>query len=126
MISLEAEAPKFRLGDATRPTRYRLELTIVPDAPAFSGTMDIELELRAASSETWVNGHELKIREATLNAGSDQLSGRIMTEGKNLTGFAFGRSVQPGSARLHITFEGKFKDKSSAGLFKMKEQGDWY
>jgi alanyl aminopeptidase len=126
MYSLEAEAPRFRLGDATRPTRYLLELTIVPDAPTFSGTMDIELELRTAASEIWLHAHELTIRESTLIAGNDRLSGRIMTGGKNLTGFAFGRPVQPGGARLHIKFEGKFNDKSSAGLFKIKEEGYWY
>jgi alanyl aminopeptidase len=88
--------------------------------------MDIDLQLRATTSEIWLHAHELTIHEATLSVGSDRLSGRIMTEGKHLSGFAFERPIQPGGGTLHITFEGRFNGKSSAGLFKVKEADDWY
>jgi alanyl aminopeptidase len=126
MFSLEAEAPKFRLGDATRPTRYRIELTVIPDAPTYSGTVEIDLQLRAALSEIWLNAHGLTIHEANLTAGGKPLPGRILTEGKDMVGFAFEHSVEPGDATLRIIFEGNLNDKSSAGLFKVKEGGDWY
>ncbi len=124
--SLEAEAPKFRLGDATKPVRYRLDLTVIPDAPAFSGIVEIDLQLRAATSEIWLNASNLTIREARLTAGRDTLSGRVMSEGKDLAGFAFEHPVPAGAATLRIVFEGKLNEKSSAGLFKMKEGDEWY
>ncbi len=117
MFSLEAEAPKFRLGDATRPTRYRLALTVNPDAATYSGTV---------LAEIWQNAHDLTIHEAHLTAGGKQLPGRLLTEGKDLSGFAFEHQVEPGVATLRIAFEGKVNDKSSAGLFKMKDGDDWY
>ena len=87
VLSLEAEASKFRLGEATRPTRYRIELTVIPDAPTYSGTVEIDLQLRAALSEIWLNAHGLTIHEANLTAGGKLLPGRILTEGKDLAGF---------------------------------------
>ena len=126
MFSLEAEAPKFRLGDATRPTRYRLALTVNPDAATYSGTVEIDLQLSAALSEIWLNAHDLTIHEANLAAGGKTLPGRVLTEGKHLSGFAFEHQVEPGVATLRIAFEGKVNHKSSAGLFKMKDGDDWY
>src|SRR5690348_4628597 len=125
LSALQAEAPKFRLGEATRPTRYRVELTVVPDAPTFSGIVDIELQLRAATPEIWLHANHLTIHEATLTAGGDKSSARVMTEGKDLAGFVFDHAVPPGAATLHIPFEGTINDKSSAGLFKMKEGDEW-
>ena len=126
VLSLHAAAPEFRLGNAVRPARYQLTLTVVPDSPGFSGTIDIQLQVRAATSEIWLHAHDLTIHKASLATGASDLPARLLSDGKDLAGFALDRAVEPGKATLHITFDGKLNEKSSAGLFKMKEGGDWY
>jgi len=44
------DPPKLRLPDAARPTRYAVDLTIVPDKDTFRGAVDINLDVKTATS----------------------------------------------------------------------------
>jgi alanyl aminopeptidase len=126
VFPLRGEAPKFRLGDAVTPARYRLELTLVPFALTFSGAVAIDLQLHSAVTEIWLSSQELTIRDATLTAGNDTLPAHIVSAGNGLAGFAFERAIQPGSAALHIKFEGRLNSSTNVGLFNAKEGDDSY
>lgn len=118
--------PKLRLGEQVEPTRYAVELTVVPTDDTFSGAIDIDLELRAATSFIWLNATELTVREASLDAEGRSIPVQTVPGDTDFLGFAFDRPVGPGSGKLHIRYQGKFAKKEDHGLYKVKDKEDWY
>jgi hypothetical protein len=76
--------------------------------------VDIELQSRAATSESRLNTSNLTIREPKFTAGNGSFSERIMSEGRDLAGFALEHRVRAGSATLRVVFEGKLNEKRGA------------
>src|ERR1035438_6484022 len=64
-----AEPPKLRLGDDVRPVRYRLDLTVIPQQDTFTGTIEIDLQVRKATDAVWLNARDLTIDAAQLTVG---------------------------------------------------------
>src|SRR5947209_6041903 len=122
----ELEPPRLRLGDHIRPVRYELDLTLDPERDDFSGSVDIDLQLRSPAAVIWLNATDLSIEQATLRSGGSVAQGQARPVGKDFVGIAFPAPVPPGAAKLHITYRGALNRKSSAGLFKVKEGNDWY
>ena len=122
----ELEPPRLRLGDHIRPVRYALDLTLDPERDDFSGSVDIDLQLRSPAAVIWLNATDLSIEQATLRSGGSVAQGQARPGGKDFVGIAFPAPVPPGAAKLHITYRGALNRKSNAGLFKVKEGNDWY
>src|SRR5258708_1286680 len=93
-----AEAPKLRLGDSARPSRYAVDLTIVPDRDTFRGVVDITVEIHTASAAIWLNATALQIQEASFRSDSGVQTAQVIPAGNDFTGLAFGRAVSgPGA-----------------------------
>jgi alanyl aminopeptidase len=120
-----AEPPKLRLGSAARPSRYAVDLTIVPDHDTFRGVVDITIEIHAPSSAIWLNAAALQIQEASFRSESASQAAQVIPGGNDFIGLAFDRPVS-GRGVLHISYEGKISRNSSAGLFQMKDGDQWY
>ena len=54
-LASAAEPPKLRLGDDVQPRRYRLELAVIPEQDNFSGSIDIDLDIRRPTDLIWLN-----------------------------------------------------------------------
>ncbi|HZI64873.1 MAG TPA: hypothetical protein VFE44_08835, partial [Thermoanaerobaculia bacterium] len=122
-----AEAPPaLQLDDRARPIRMAVELTIVPEKDAFPGVATIDLEFRRPSRVLWLNATEINVREATLEAGGERLTGRVLPGGEHFVGLEFPRPAPAGPARLRIAYDGKFERVDTAGLFKQQDGGRWY
>ena len=76
----DAEPPELRLDGKTRPTRYAVELTLVPEAETFSGKVTVDLELSEATSLLWLHAADLEIRTASLSFGSNDHDARVLEE----------------------------------------------
>ena len=61
-----AALPSGKLPDQARPIAYRLDLTIVPDRPRFSGHAEIDIDLRHAASSIFLHGRNLAMHSATI------------------------------------------------------------
>ena len=119
--------PKFRLpADVVEPTRYHVDLTLVPDQDSFTGAIDIELEFKKPSSVLWLNAEKLEIKDVALTVGGEEVTSKVITEPHDYVGFAFDHSVGPGPATLHATFQGEISRKDQQGIFQMKDGGQWY
>jgi alanyl aminopeptidase len=119
--------PKFRLpADVVGPTRYRVDLTLIPDQDTFTGAIDIDLEFKKPSSVLWLNSEKLEIKDATLTFGGEKVAAKIINEPHDYVGFAFGHHVGPGAATLHATFQGEISRKDHQGIFQMKDGDQWY
>ena len=119
--------PKFRLpADVVGPTRYRVDLTLVPDQDTFTGAIDIDLNFAKPAAVLWLNAERLQIKEAALIMDGDKAPVQVITEPHDYVGFAFGHHVGPGEATLHATFQGEISRKDQQGIFQMKDGGQWY
>ena len=83
--------PKLRLGGAAKPTHYALDLTVVPSQDTFTGTVDIDVQLRQPTSLLWLNAAELAISEAHAQSGDQSIPARVVPGGLEFAGFAFER-----------------------------------
>ena len=121
-----AEPPKLRLGDDVRPVRYRLDLTVIPQQDTFTGTIEIDLQVRKATDAVWLNARDLTIDAAQLTVGGRTQAAKVETSGGQFAGFATGAAIPAGQAQLHIEYHGAFNKIGSDGLFKEQDAGSWY
>ncbi|MBC7047474.1 hypothetical protein G6O52_26470, partial [Salmonella enterica subsp. enterica serovar Heidelberg] len=56
--------PTGKLPDTVTPLAYRLDLTIVPDKPRFSGHTEIDVQLNRAAQTVWMHGRNLNVTRA--------------------------------------------------------------
>src|ERR1035437_1621651 len=66
--------PKGKLTGAVTPTAYRLDLTVDPAQPRFSGHVEIDATLNATSRYVHLHGRELNVTKATAT-----IAGRTLT-----------------------------------------------
>jgi alanyl aminopeptidase len=114
LSAFAAEAPKLRLPDDIRPIRYAVDLTLIPGETTFSGAIDIDISLAKPASLIWLNSTELTIRQATI--ASEPAA--IEPGNDDFVGLRAARILAPGPARIHIVYQGKISEKSSAGIFQ--------
>jgi len=120
------EPPKLRLDGSARPLRYVVDLIIVPDRDTFQGTVDIDVDVRTPSTIIWLNAIGLAVTEASFHPESGPaLPAKTVPGGDQFTGFSFDRDVS-GKGTLHVAYQGKISRNSSAGIFQLKEDRDWY
>lgn len=113
--------PTFRLPAGVRPTRYALDLKIVPAAPTFSGTVAIDLQLDAPTSLVWLNATELTIDGSEVRAGRDVQAATVVPGAPGYVGFSVARPVGKGAAQLFVRFSGKLDADRSRGLYRVSE-----
>jgi alanyl aminopeptidase len=114
LSAFAAEPPKLRLPDDVRPVKYAADLTLTPGEKTFSGSIDIDVELTKPASLIWLNATELTIRQATI--GSQPAV--IEAGNDDFVGLRSAKPLAPGPARIHIVYDGKISEKSSAGIFQ--------
>jgi alanyl aminopeptidase len=118
--------PGLRLGDAVRPLRYALELTVVPSEETFSGTVEIDVALRTATTLVWINSKNLSIGEAAVTADGRTASARVVPGDEETVGLALDRPAGPGPARLRIAYRGTLNAIDTEAIFREKYGDDWY
>ena len=121
--------PKLRLPAGVRPTRYALDLHVVPSQPTFSGAVTIDLRVDAPTSIVWLNATDLTIDGAELRAGGAAEAARVVPGGDDYVGFVPARPLAKGTAQLTVRFRGKLDSEKSVGLYRVAEGSgvdDWY
>ena len=115
-----------RLSDVAVPTQYRLELTVDPAQPTFSGVEWISVRLSAATSAIQLHARDLDIQ----TANAERADGRSVTAnplpGSNggLT-LVFPEPLAAGEYVLHIVFAGRFAD-GLVGLYRVRVGDEFY
>ncbi len=119
--------PTGRLPDDVQPQRYRLQLDIDPRQAKFSGTTDIDIDVKRPVRTIWLHGHGLDVRKVTVESGGQSLKARYK-EAEPLHGVAridLPRQLPAGRATLHFEYTAPFRD-SPDGLYRTKSGDDWY
>jgi cytosol alanyl aminopeptidase len=127
LICLAADTPpKLRLGDEVTPTKYAVDLTLVPGSADFSGAIDIDVTLSRSTSLIWLNRRNITITEARVTAGGKTQTATVEPGGEQFAGLRVPAAVAAGAARLHLQYKGKISDKSSEGIFSGHDGNETY
>ena len=124
--SIFAEAPQLRLGDEVRPVRYRLELTVIPQQDAFTGRIEIDLELRKTTDVVWLNARDLTIDSAHLTAGGRAKPLKLKPAARNSSDLRPLQASPRVRRNCASSITATFNKIDSDGLFKLQDGGTWY
>lgn len=127
VVTAAAEGvPLGRLGDAVKPAAYRLDLTVDPARPRFSGHVEIDVTLAAPSSEIYLHGRDLAVSRVVASVGGRTVIGewREVDPG-GVARLTFAQDLPAGPVTLAFDYDAAFADGPS-GLFRLEVEGAWY
>jgi len=125
VLPAQQTAPDFRLPRTARPTRYALDLTILPDQPTFHGTAVIDVDLSGPTRVVWLNARDLTVQQIEVKAGSRAQTARWRTPGEFLA-VDLSAPIGPGPAQISIEYTGKLSDTANVGAYRKRAGADWY
>ena len=114
----QAEAPpELQLPRDVRPLHCALQLQLDPDAPRFSGSEDLELQLDQPRTQLWLHSRDLQVTAVTVNGAP------AVFEQVNEAGLARVKAALPaGKATLHLEWSGAWNTQL-VGLYLGHEGG---
>jgi alanyl aminopeptidase len=120
--------PALRLPDVARPLRQAVHLRLVPTIEDFSGSTDIEVDVRAPTSVIWLQAALLTVQRAEWRAGGEtvRLNATASDEFLALTRDGGAPAWTPGRGTVHLEFSGKMPARDDRGVYRQEENGDWY
>ncbi|HEX3760772.1 MAG TPA: M1 family metallopeptidase, partial [Kofleriaceae bacterium] len=114
--------PELRLPGDVRPTRYALDLTIVPEQPAATGRIHIAAEVVKPARVVWLNATGLAIAHAEL----DGKPARVIAGGADFVGLTLDRPLAPGALAIDLAFSASIDREKSRGIYSEREGRDAY
>lgn len=121
-----AAAPDFRLPSTVRPERYRLEITLRPDQPDYSGHVEIDVRLAQSTTTIWLNSKDLAIPSAFVESAGRKQKAEVALEGGEFASLTFPSPAGPGTARLILDFSGHLNENARQGLYRRSDGKHWY
>ena len=111
MAKGSATRPSTRLSNDVRPSEVRLQLTVDPAvSEAFSGQVEIDLEVRKSINEIVLHAADLEIREAQLVTSSSSIPLRISHKPRQERLYLRAKSaLRKGQYTLRISFQGSLR-----------------
>lgn len=120
------QPPTVRLDDDVQPQHVVLDLTLSPAKPDFSGKIQFEVKINRAVDHFWINATQLELRDASLLKDGKSIPAQVIPGDEDFVGFQFPSTLQPGNARLTVSFSGKVNQRSSEGIFQSNRRDDKY
>ena len=114
--------PALRLSDDVRPTRYALELTIVPEQTAFQGHVAIEATVAKSAKVVWLNATGLDITRASLSGRE----ARVIKANDDFIGLTTDHELSEGPLIIDVAYTGTIDREKSRGIYAEQEGSDWY
>ncbi len=113
-----ASFPRGPLGESVIPVAYRLELTVLPEEPEFSGVAEIDIALSAPTRLFYLHGNGLRVAAATLRtpAGREVEAQYTQLDDSGVASLSFAEAVPAGPATLQLAYRAPFGQRSQ-GLF---------
>lgn len=118
--------PLGRLGNQAVPRAYRLDLTVDPAAPRFSGHVEIDVTLAAATAAIDLHGRDLAVSRAVAMFAGRTLPGHWQQrDPSGIVRLSFDQALPPGPVTLAFDYDAAFAN-SPSGMFHIQVDGDWY
>ena len=118
--------PEGQLDDTVTPIAYRLDLTLIPSAPTFTGEVDIRVRFSRRTDRFFLHGLDLSVQKATVT--QDGQSIEVDYEQVEPTGVAEIKAPRPldqGDATLHFEYTAPFNRKLQ-GIYRVDDGGQAY
>ncbi len=121
------DAPLGRLDPSIEPIRYRLDLTILPDQPDYSGIVVIDLRIAHPVKKIFLHGKDLQVTDVEITTFEDiSYAGHYeQVHSTGVAGITFDRQIPAGTARLRLTYSARFP-KGAQGLYRSTVAGESY
>ena len=122
----ETPIPLGKLPDTVKPLRYRLDLTLDPAKPRFSGRVEIDASLTVPSQVVYLHGRDLAMHRATAMVAGQEIAGEwSQVDPTGVARLRFPAPLPAGPVRLSFDYDAAYSD-SPSGMFRVKVGDDWY
>ena len=118
-------AADLRLPAHVQPTAYRATVRVDPAEPGFTGRVEIDLRVLSPSRVIWLHAERLEVDHATATVGGEVLALSPRKRGDDEIGLHAPRLLV-GAVTVALTYRGQQDESGTAGLFREREDGDWY
>jgi alanyl aminopeptidase len=125
--ALQEDVPLGQLPEIAEPTRYRLDLAIDPDKPRFSGTVEIDVNVKEPTRRLYLHGRELTVESvaARLADGSTVAANYEQVHSTGVAKLTFEDELPKGKATLRFVYNAAFESTPDA-LTSMTDNGEKY
>ena len=124
--------PTGQLDDSVTPTAYRLDLTVDPAKPRFSGHVEIDAVVkqvgvnRAGQSSFYLHGRDLTMQHVVAKIGAQTVAAKWQqVDPTGVARLDFSSALPAGPITLVFDYDAAFAEVPS-GLFRVKVGDDWY
>ena len=123
----EPAYPKGQLPAGVAPTRYAVELTILPDQTGFSGHTVIDVKLDQPATTIWLHGRDLKVSESKVidaKGVAQTATWAEIPDSDGVVKLTVPKAVT-GTAQISVTYTAAY-NRSLEGLYRSDEDGNAY
>jgi len=114
-----------RLDPNTHPTLQQMELFLDPSQTAYSGVVNIDLNIQQATSTFRFHAQEMELTFITLIHNMDTLSVKTTFGPENVVIASTQAKLSPGEYRLKISFQKEF-NQQTVGLYRVTYEDNHY
>ena len=126
LAAAPAPVPQGILPTTAVPTAYRLDLTVLPDQPRFSGHAEIDVTLKAATSSLYLHGRNLKVTTALARVGAAKTAATYtQVDQQGVARVDFAKPLPAGRVTLVFDYDAPFGG-SPSGMYHLKIADKWY
>ncbi|NIJ33653.1 M1 family metallopeptidase [Sphingomonas oligoaromativorans] len=126
LAAAPAPVPQGILPDTAVPTAYRLDLTVLPDQPRFSGHVEIDVTLKAPTRSLYLHGRDLKVTTALARVGAVKTAATYtQVDPLGVARVDFARPLPAGRVTLVFDYDAPFGN-SPSGMYHLKIADKWY
>ena len=120
------QIPTGQLPEGTRPTSYRLSLTIIPEHDRFSGAAVIGIDLDEPSATIWMHGQGLDVSSIHATHATARVPATWTQQTSDgVVRVDFQEALPAGRSTLHIEYSAGF-DTPLRGLYRVESAGNAY
>ena len=116
--ALDPPQPALRLPRNFVPTGYRARLAIDPASPGFTGSIEIDGELRERSRGIWLHGRGLDVTAARATQGGRSVAIDVAAVGDDLLALHPAAPLDPGRYTLALDYRGALDAVEGVGAYK--------
>ena len=121
---IAAEVPLGKLPAGVTPTAYRLDLTVDPAKPTYSGHTEIDAQVAAPTGEVFLHGLGLKVARVTATAGGKTIVAKYSeVDPSGVARLDFASPLPAGPVTLKFDYTTGFRT-GAEGLFRAKVGDD--
>jgi cytosol alanyl aminopeptidase len=116
--AVDPPEPGLRLPRNFLPVTYRARLAIDPAKDGFTGSIEIEGDVRERSRRLWLHGRGLAVTAAKIVRGDRALAVEVTTAGDDLLSLRPAEPLEPGRHTVVLEYRGAFDAEQPVGAYR--------